>query len=450
MSYIKILYPSVFIIYGLFLSPVFYSVIHASEHRVKVGIIGGGGAGLTLAWLLDNECQVTLFESKATLGGHARTVYVPIDSKKVAIEAGFEFFNKAMYPNFYKLLTVLKVPLSEYEFTYTFFTSDNKRLLVLPPIQPKKIFWKSFSGANISNLLQLNYVIRKGRKLLEARDTLTTVEQFLNKLWLTASFKDNTFLPLFCAGWGVTPHELKSFSAYNVLSYIIKNKPIGLQPSYWQEIVGGTAVYIEKLRANIARAIIKTSSSIAQILYNGKQYEIVESNGNSTIVDHIVVATDPYSARDIVKKIAHARAQYNALARISFIQATIVVHDDLQFMPQDTSSWSVANVCYNGRYSALTIYKKWKSAKPIFRSWLLPGFAKPKNIYAQETYHHPKPNQNYFKAQKLIDKLQGIHNLWFVGLYTQDIDSHESAILSALKVGYKLAPDSQRIALLNI
>ena len=40
---------------------------------MKVGIIGGGIAGLAAAWLLDEEHEVTLFEKRDRLGGHAHT-----------------------------------------------------------------------------------------------------------------------------------------------------------------------------------------------------------------------------------------------------------------------------------------------------------------------------------------------------------------------------------------
>ena len=58
-------------------------------HIMKVGIIGGGAAGLTAAWLLDQECEVVLFEKEARLGGHAHTIQVPYNGTIVPIEIGF-------------------------------------------------------------------------------------------------------------------------------------------------------------------------------------------------------------------------------------------------------------------------------------------------------------------------------------------------------------------------
>ncbi|MBC7811868.1 MAG: FAD-dependent oxidoreductase [Burkholderiales bacterium] len=42
---------------------------------MRIGVIGAGAAGLSTAWLLDKDrYEVTLFEAKDRLGGHADTV----------------------------------------------------------------------------------------------------------------------------------------------------------------------------------------------------------------------------------------------------------------------------------------------------------------------------------------------------------------------------------------
>jgi len=51
----------------------------------------------------------------------------------------------------------------------------------------------------------------------------------------------------------------------------------------------------------------------------------------------------------------------------------------------------------------------------------------------------------HFRAQELLDRMQGRRNLWFAGAYAHDIDSHESAILSAIRVARELAPESSNL-----
>ena len=40
----------------------------------RIAIVGGGIAGLTAAWYLSRDHQVTLFEAEPRLGGHTFTV----------------------------------------------------------------------------------------------------------------------------------------------------------------------------------------------------------------------------------------------------------------------------------------------------------------------------------------------------------------------------------------
>ena len=73
----------------------------------------------------------------------------------------------------------------------------------------------------------------------------------------------------------------------------------------------------------------------------------------------------------------------------------------------------------------------------------------PSNIYAMVYYKHPIVDKNYFDVQSEIKQLQGKRNLWFAGNWSYDTDSHESAILSAIEIAQKLAPDSQRLKILQ-
>ena len=69
----------------------------------------------------------------------------------------------------------------------------------------------------------------------------------------------------------------------------------------------------------------------------------------------------------------------------------------------------------------------------------------PESIYALEDFKHAKPDLNYFKTQKFIQEIQGQNNLWFAGLYTHDIDAHESAIVSAIKIAKQLNAITEEI-----
>jgi predicted NAD/FAD-binding protein len=69
----------------------------------------------------------------------------------------------------------------------------------------------------------------------------------------------------------------------------------------------------------------------------------------------------------------------------------------------------------------------------------------PEPLYALRTYWHPKINTRYFESQAALRRYQGRDNLWFAGVHTHDVDCHESAIVSAVKIAQRLAPETSRL-----
>ena len=114
-------------------------------------------------------------------------------------------------------------------------------------------------------------------------------------------------------------------------------------------------------------------------------------------------------------------------------------------MPPRVEHWSVVNIRYDGCHSQNTVWRRWKSRKPIFKSWITYEEKPPNPLYATATYAHPKVNAHYFRAQAGLAEMQGENGLWLAGMYTNDIDCHESAIVSALRVAEALAPESARL-----
>lgn len=410
----------------------------------KVGIIGGGASGLVSAWLLEDKYEVILFEQSDKLGGHADTQYINVENKNIAVETGFEFFNPKMFPYLFKLLKLLNVPIKSFNFNYTYFKNKNKDIYVLPPFAKNKIYWNTFYPYKIFNLLQLKFVIYKGQKIIDNKDCAITLEQFLNSLLVTNSFKNNFFFPLFCAGWGVKPDEFKTFSAYNILCWIIKNQPMGLGQTKWYEVEQGVSFYIKTLSAQLTKSKINLNYKIDDVSYDGQQYCI----NDSICVDHLIIATNANDASTMLKKIDSSNILRDTLGKVEYVHTTIAIHSDQRFMP-DKKNWSIANVYNDGINSMLTIYKDKGLEIPVFRSWVFKDSIYPDKLYAIKKYKHAKPNIKYFEAQKELETVQGKNNLWIAGLYTHDIDSHESAIVSAIKIAQKLAPESTRLNLIK-
>ena len=76
---------------------------------MKIAIIGSGISGLTAAYLLHDDHELTLYEANDYIGGHTHTHELELEGKRWRIDSGFIVYNKKTYPNFIKLLGKLQV-----------------------------------------------------------------------------------------------------------------------------------------------------------------------------------------------------------------------------------------------------------------------------------------------------------------------------------------------------
>jgi predicted NAD/FAD-binding protein len=436
------------------------SHLHANEdlstYLPSVAVVGAGGAGLTTAFLLENDFDVTLYESQSRVGGHANTCFIEVDGTTYTIDCGAEFTNSRQFSYFNKLLSMIGVQTHEFALTYTFHKTDNSNILILPPITNDKPDWDSLKLGEIAELVEFDYVLSAGQSIINNVDTSMTLDQFAESLdFVTSNFKNQFLYPFLGAAWGVSKEDVKQFSAYVLLTWIIKNKPTGVSPSMWNEVVGGMQHYANTLSNQLTNTTIHLSATITNITYDGKQYTITLSDGSSAKYDYVVLATNANQAAALLTNIPATQDVRDVLNSVEYYKTWIAVHGDKTFMPTNEKDWSVSNIAYDGTNAAMTVYKPWRCPPntPIFRSWVsyevdVPNSINvriPQNVYGLYTYYHAKINQAYFDAQKAIALVQGNNNLFFAGVYTYDIDSHEDAIVSAINVAQKLAPTSERL-----
>src|SRR3954470_23438589 len=75
-----------------------------------VAVIGAGVSGLTSAYILATQCNVTIYEAEPRLGGHAaRPDVVDPAGDRRAVDTGFIVHNDRAYPQLRRLCAELDV-----------------------------------------------------------------------------------------------------------------------------------------------------------------------------------------------------------------------------------------------------------------------------------------------------------------------------------------------------
>jgi predicted NAD/FAD-binding protein len=311
----------------------------------------------------------------------------------------------------------------------------------LPPYNRERIVWSAYQPSALWDLLLFQRVIARSIPLIEAADPFLTLEDYLRTLRLPQRFTDEFLYPFLLAEWCVELDEFRSFSAYNALKYVVKSRPTGFPPiSYANEVVGGTRAYVAALAGTLMRTQVRLSADITHVTRADGQYTLLDTVSGQHRFDHLIVATGARDASRLLQGVSEAETRRAHLDRIDYFTTTIAVHEDSRLMPANRDHWSVVNTRCDAAHSQNTVWKRWKSRKPIFRSWVTYDSALPEPLHLVRTYQHPKVNLNYYRAQRSLIPLQGEHNLWLAGLYMHDIDCHESALMSAVGITQKLAP----------
>lgn len=94
--------------------------------RKKIAVVGAGISGLSAAYYLSKNNDVTVFEAEPRLGGHARTVMAGKNGDQ-PVDTGFIVFNYATYPYLTRLFDELNVPVIKSEMSFG-ATIDNGRI----------------------------------------------------------------------------------------------------------------------------------------------------------------------------------------------------------------------------------------------------------------------------------------------------------------------------------
>ena len=122
---------------------------------MRIAVIGGGISGLTAAYLLCPEHEITLYEANDYLGGHTNTVDVTLAGTTWPVDTGFIVYNERTYPNFIRLLNRLGV--ASQPSVMSFSVSSEKNSLEYRSTRTRcavtqmEITWPTSTTAEMSN-----------------------------------------------------------------------------------------------------------------------------------------------------------------------------------------------------------------------------------------------------------------------------------------------------------
>jgi predicted NAD/FAD-binding protein len=407
---------------------------------VRIGIIGAGVSGMTAAWLLQHDHQVTLIEKAPRLGGHVETLQIEASGQTVPAEFGARFFFETAYPYFLALLRLLAVPIRWRDARVSFTDVALGHTVVLPPRSPRQLASLLRSPRLLRHVLSLRRLIATQPLVAARRDFSTTFRRHLSEGRYPASFGPEFAYPFLAACWGAPLHALPDFPVYSLL----KGMPPGKKPGFY-EIPGGMARYVRAFGDELSRVDVRLGVDVRRVDHD-EDFHVEDACGERQRFDRLIVATSARDAAELLRGVPKAAELAAAVATFRHFDTEIVIHGDPAFMPSQRRDWSHNNIFLDGDAAWMSDWQGLGAGLPVFRTWLPKNRALPQPLYGRRSFHHLLMSPENAILQRRIAALQGALGLWLTGMYAVDVDNHESALLSALVPVQALAPRAENLA----
>lgn len=318
--------------------------------RRRIAVVGSGVAGLTAAYILQREADVTLYEADSRLGGHAHTHELVDDSgHQVNVDTGFIVHNERTYPNLLRLFSELGVATQESEMSMS-IRCGGCGLEYAGARGLAGLFPGPSNLVNPRYLYLLTEVSRFHRRARDERERGgdETMAAFLTRGRFSRYFRNHFVTPLISAVWSCSPEHALQYPAAYLFEFLDNHGMLSVTGSpTWRTVVGGSGSYVELAAKHLSAVLTSTPvRSITRSIVgaDGATRPGVSVRDEADQVDEfdgVVLATHPAQALALL-----AEPTDSELAVLSAIQYSVnptVLHHDTGVLPRRAraqASWN--------------------------------------------------------------------------------------------------------------
>jgi len=403
--------------------------------RKRIAVIGSGISGLSAAYHLRNQADVTLFEAGSYFGGHTHTVDVTLPSPQGmvthGVDTGFLVFNERTYPGLIGLFAELQVQTSTSDMSFSVQTprASGQRAMEWSGsnlntvfAQRSNLFSPTFLGM-LRDVLRFNTLANALADRGQDHALMQPLGEFLETHKFGSAFRHWYLLPMLGCIWSCPTDQMLQFPVATMVRFChnhgliqVVNRP------QWFTVTGGAKHYVEKLLQHIPRTHLQTP--VKRIERNGSEARVFTASGSEDF-DGVVLACHADQALSLL---AQPTPQEQALlGAIRYHPNKAVLHTDTSVMPKKKLAWAAWNyerATDLGLESSRVCLHYWINrlqplpfSEDVVVSLNPVRAIDPSKVLGEYDYAHPVFDLAAIQAQSQIPSLQGQQDTWYAGAW---------------------------------
>lgn len=410
----------------------------------KIAIIGGGVAGLTAGYLLNDRHDVTLFEKDNRLGGNVHT----LDTKTgEEIDISVFFWSPKLYPNFAKLLTRLGIdpyatkPMEGLSQSFRNMDTHRDYFLSTDLLQPRRTFsMKNFRSAMYQMVVLWNYMKIVKMYNMGQLDGLSLRQAIKFCPTLKGDLLKIAIFPV-CIMTSMLWDELMDAPAGFAIAKIKKQMGTPLKFASWRLYPCKTRVYVDRL-AEPFKEMIQLNANIKSVIRNGSSVVLKMADDREQTFDKVIFACPADTALGLLSE--PSEDEVRLLSPWRYHDGLVIVHTDKSNYPAE-DLWGMYSYLYtdnNGIINtSINAHYRFQNGVPDDSDYMgcqHPNIEIDKNkIEFQRVFRTPIYDNKSSATIKELPSLNGQQNTYYCGSHC-GYGLHEDAVTSAVNVSKML------------